>query len=87
MFGGYAIYKEGVIFGLIADDELYFKVDELVQPNFEKAGSTPFTYQRAGHPKTVMPYWKVPTDVLDDRDELATWVDRSVAASRRGKKV
>ncbi|MDA8227095.1 MAG: TfoX/Sxy family protein, partial [Desulfitobacterium hafniense] len=27
MFGGAGIYYEGVIFGLLADDVLYFKVD------------------------------------------------------------
>ena len=27
MFGGYGIYKNGIIFALIISDELYFKVD------------------------------------------------------------
>ncbi len=85
MFGGYALYLRGVIFGLIADDELYFKVDELNKGDYEKAGSTPFTYERGGHPKTVMPYWKVPADVVEDKEELPTWIDKSVAASKRSK--
>ena len=28
MFGGYGIFHEGVMFALIADDALYFKVNE-----------------------------------------------------------
>ncbi|MDA1316638.1 MAG: TfoX/Sxy family protein [bacterium] len=86
MFGGYGIYKDGLIFGLIADDELYFKVDELNKSGYEKAGSTPFIYQRGSHPKTAMPYWKVPADVMEDRELIVVWVDKSVAASRRAKK-
>lgn len=85
MFGGYGIYKDGFIFGLIADDELYFKVDELNKAAYEKAGSEPFMYQRGSHPKTAMPYWKVPADVMEDRELIAIWVDKSVAASRRSK--
>ena len=86
MFGGYGIYKDGFIFALIADDELYFKVDELNIAGFEKAGSEPFTYERGGHPRTEMPYWKVPADVMEDRELIAVWVDKSVAASRRSKR-
>lgn len=28
MFGGYSVYKYGVIVAIIVDDELYFKVNE-----------------------------------------------------------
>lgn len=85
MFGGYGIYKDGIIFGLIADDELYFKADELNQKDYEQAGSTPFTYERKNHPRTVMSYWKVPADVIEDRSAIEAWIDKSVAASRRSK--
>ena len=32
MFGGYGIYCEGVMFGLVADDALYLKVDATNRP-------------------------------------------------------
>ena len=28
MFGGFGIYKDGVMFGIVVDGELYFKVDD-----------------------------------------------------------
>ena len=37
MFGGWAIYKGGTIFGIIAGGELYFKVDDKNRLKFEKA--------------------------------------------------
>ena len=35
MFGGYGLYLDGVMFGLIAHDTLYFKVDEGKRRPFE----------------------------------------------------
>jgi len=45
MFGGYGIYKDGIIFGIIVDDELYFKVDDTNREEYEKMGSSPFVYR------------------------------------------
>ena len=36
MFGGYGIFKDGIMFGLVADDTLYFKVDEFNKFEFER---------------------------------------------------
>ena len=35
MFGGHGIYHQGLMFGLITDDELFFKVDGLSKLEFE----------------------------------------------------
>lgn len=47
MFGGWGFYKDGVIFGIIVDDEVYFKTDKSLEPKFEALGSEPFIYD--GH--------------------------------------
>ena len=36
MFGGWGLYQDGVIFGIIADGELYFKVDDTNRAGFER---------------------------------------------------
>ncbi len=36
MFGGYGIYHDGVMFGLVADDTLYLKADENTAPYFKQ---------------------------------------------------
>ena len=63
MFGGWGLYRERQIFAIIADDRLYFKVDEHNRPDYEAAGSQPFTYNAKGK-RAVMSYWLVPAHVL-----------------------
>ncbi len=83
MFGGYGLYKDGTVFGIIAEGELYFKVDEKNLPEYKDRGSRPFTYEGKKRKIITMSYWEVPPDVLEDREQLSDWVDASVAASSR----
>src|SRR3954467_8553022 len=80
MFGGFGIYKDGVIFALIIDQELYFKADVEAANFFATYGSEPFTYQR--HNKLIkMSYWKVIPEVLEDQELLRKWFDLAHSAS------
>ncbi|MFC1969853.1 TfoX/Sxy family protein [Chloroflexota bacterium] len=71
MFGGYGIFHEGVMFALIADDNLYFKVNESNRDDYQKAGSQPFPHG--------MSYWEVPAEVLEDNSKLPIWAESSLA--------
>src|ERR1051325_3013663 len=42
MFGGVGIYAQGLFFALIAENRLYFKVDDATRPDFEQRGMEPF---------------------------------------------
>jgi DNA transformation protein len=42
MFGGAGLYRDGTMFGLIADDVAYLKVDDSNREDFVKAGASPF---------------------------------------------
>lgn len=81
MFGGWSVYKNGVVFGIIADGELYFKADEQDHAKFEKLGSHPFRYSRKDSKSITMSYWLVPEEIMEDRTELPRWVDRAVTVS------
>ena len=81
MFGGYGLYRDGVIFGIIADDTLYFKVGDSNRAQYEAAGSRPFSYGTARGKKAVMSYWEVPARVLEDRKTAAAWAEESRALS------
>ncbi len=81
MFGGAGIYLDGTIFGLIAGDVLYFKVDDGNREDFEDAGMGPFVPFEDG--RMQMPYWEVPADLLEDPDELCTWARKAWEAGRR----
>lgn len=86
MFGGWAIYQHGVVFGIILDGELYFKVGPDNRPEFERMGSRPFVYTRPDGKSVVMPYWLVPEDAMDDREGLRELMRASVAVGRKSKK-
>ena len=84
MFGGYGLYKDGVIFGIIANDELYFKVDDTNKQRYESAGSHPFMYE--GHKSRkpmAMSYWLVETE---DKELLTQMVEESYQISLANKK-
>ena len=70
MFGAHGIYHHGLMFGLYAQDRLYFKTDADNLPQFEAQSSQPFTFMQRG--KAVkLSYWSAPDFVLDDREKAA----------------
>ncbi|HKF73671.1 MAG TPA: TfoX/Sxy family protein [Stellaceae bacterium] len=48
MFSGYGLFRQGAMFGLIARDTLYLRVDDRNRPEFAAAGSRVFSYRRGG---------------------------------------
>ena len=48
MFGGYGVYHNDLIIGLVANDILYLKTDDLSAPQFSEAGCLPFSYTKNG---------------------------------------
>ena len=86
MFGGHGIYKDGLFFALIADDELYFKVDDSNRKDFQSRGSEPFKYTGKDKKVTVMSHWKLPPEIMEDRGELGEWTDKAVSVARKAKK-
>ncbi len=85
MFGGWGIYKDGFIFAIIFDGELYFKADESNRPDFEELGSHLFVYKQGEQKPTAMSYWLLPAEVQEDREMLRSFVNKSVAVSHRAK--
>lgn len=84
MFGGHGLYRDGAIFGLIADDRLYFKVDEHSLSLYEEHNAEPFTYEKNGK-RYQMSYYEVPIFVLGSHNELTRFVDEACAAKARSK--
>ena len=78
MFGGVGFFKDGAMFGLIADERFFLKTDDSNRAAYEEAGSDPFTYEGKGR-RMVMPYHTVPDDLLEDADEMRRWARKSIA--------
>lgn len=86
MFGGAGLYCEGVMFGLIADDVAYLKVDDSNRKEFIKAGSSAFNPYPEKTKTYEMSYYEIPADVLEDAESLGKWAERALAVARKKKK-
>ena len=74
MFGGYGIFEQDKMFGLIdSQGVVYFKIDESNLAKFEEAAS-------AKHAQ--MPYYSVPEDVLNNDTLLEEWAGISIMISK-----
>ena len=79
MFGGVGIYSGEAFFALIADDTLYFKVDDSNRPDFEARQMGPF--QPYGPEGEVMQYYQVPDELLEDVEALRPWAEKALAVA------
>jgi DNA transformation protein len=81
MFGGLGLYSGDRFFGVVDDDLVYFKVDDETRPRYRKRGMHAF--DPMGSPMNG--YWQVPPDVIEDADELATWVREALEVAGRAR--
>ena len=82
MFGGVGIYAQGLFFALIAEDRLYFKVDDATRPDFERRGMEPV---RPFGEDSAMGYYEVPADVVEDVIQLETWIKKAIDVAAAAK--
>lgn len=86
LFGGTGIYYETVMFALIADERLYFKVGPDNRGDFEDEGMEPFVYTSSNGRRSVMSYMEVPEHLFDDPDDLRLWADKAVVVAVAARK-
>jgi DNA transformation protein len=82
MFGGVGFYARGLFFALIAEDRLYFKVDDSTRPGFERRGMEPF---RPFGEDQAMGYYEVPVDVLEEVVQLESWMTKALEVAAKAK--
>jgi DNA transformation protein len=83
MFGKTGVFCNGLMFGMVTNDTLYFRVDDHNRVVFKEAESVPpLNYEKKG--RTIdLSFWRVPERLLDEPEELATWARAALAAARR----
>ena len=81
MFGDAGLYFDDLFFAVVADDVLYFKVDDSNRPDYEKASMEAF--RPFPDKSTVMGYYQVPIDVLENRDLLRDWAQKALCVAER----
>jgi DNA transformation protein and related proteins len=84
MFGGYGIYKDGLIFGLVIDDAFYLKVDDVNRGEFEARGLAPFLYESKNREKQIsLGYYQCPEDALESAGLMVEWAKSGYGAALR----
>ncbi len=81
MFGGHALYIDGLCMALIIQDTLYLKVDDAHRALFERAGCKPFTYAGKHDEVHVMSYYTAPEEAMESPAEMLPWARRGLAAA------
>ncbi|RBP51302.1 TfoX/Sxy family protein [Arenicella xantha] len=82
MFGGHGIYHDDLMFGLVADDQLFMKTDPTSLPEFVAAGCVPFEFDKDGK-KMKMPYYLAPEEIYDDPERASYWANLSYSSALR----
>lgn len=85
MFGGYGIYRDDLMFDLVADDVLYLKADVASSQHFETRALNAFEYVKSGK-KIRMSCFLAPEDIFDDKGEAKIWANRAYEAALQSKK-
>jgi DNA transformation protein len=82
MFGGFGIFLDELMFGLVSKNRFYLKADDKNRPDFDAKGLGPFTYKRQDK-ECSMSYYEVHYEALDDAEELCKWAEKAHDAALR----
>ena len=85
MFGGHGVFRHGLMFGLVADDTLYLKVDDRPRGRYEVLGLPAFIYEKKGKP-VALGYHRVSEEALEDPSELRDWAEQAYSVALRAKR-
>lgn len=85
MFGGYSVYLNDYIVGLIIESELYLKSNRQFDKFFKQYASEQFSYLNHKGKVIKMPYWKLPEAAWEDETLLRSFLNRSFQASKNSK--
>ena len=85
MFGGFGVYRQGLMFALISEDTLYLKTDEINRGGFEAQALERFTYLRQGK-ELSLSYHRAPEEALEDPAALLPWARGAFEAAQRAKR-
>jgi DNA transformation protein and related proteins len=81
-FGGYGVYLDGLMFGLIFDGRLFLKADDETRQKFVAQGCERFVYD-AKDKQIQVGYWTVPDEAMDAPDQMRPWGQLAIAAALR----
>ena len=83
MFGKTGVFCDRLMFGMVTDNMLYFRVDDHNRAAFQEAKSfPPLSYEKKGI--TIdLAFWRAPERLFDEPEELVSWARIALAAAGR----
>ena len=81
MFGKTGVFCDGVMFGMVTENTLYFRVDDQNRATFKEAESfPPLNYEKKGC--TIdLSFWRAPERLFDEPYELVAWARAALTAA------
>ena len=76
---------EDTQFAMIINDVLYFVVDDISRPKYEKLGMTPFQYEKKTGIVNVRKYYTAPEECFEDQDVMLEWAKEALQTANRLK--
>jgi DNA transformation protein len=86
MFGGHGIYKDDVMFGLVAEDRFYIRTDDENKAPFIERGCEPFVFGERNGKTIVSRYYEPPESAFINAQKMKPWALLGVEAAARGTK-
>lgn len=85
--GVFAPLPDGdLMFGLIASETLYLKVDDTNRADFEEEDKGPFVFESKNGKQDVASYYELPEALYDEPDAFTDWARKAIDVALRTRK-
>ena len=83
MFGGHGLFRDGLMFALVADGVFFLKVDDGNRAEFDALDLPPFRFEMKNGKTGEMSYRQCPADALENPSAMTRWAELAFAAALR----
>jgi DNA transformation protein len=84
-FGGIGLVQDTILFAMIMDETLYFRVDAESRPHYQAAGGQPFRYETKTGSRAIEGFFTVPEGWFDEPEELCRRARTAIAVAAATK--
>ena len=81
MFGAEGLFRDGLMFGIVYEERIYFKTSEESRQAFLAEGAGPLYYKMKNAEGILTSYYELPDRLYDDPEELAEWARAAFAVA------
>ncbi len=87
MFGGFAVYAQKKCIGIVLNNELYLKANDLSLRIYHQNDSTQFSYINGKTQQAIkVNWWKINDAIMEDNDLLQTCYNAALDSAKLSKK-